>query len=218
MVTANENTKTLSGSVEMEIYLTMVSGCQTSVCVNCISSAVGEAMKQWQWQNIHINMPTLSGNRWKDEWWLKENWRRDTPRACTSWNWAQQSRDNTSVRPAHWWTDCDISRWVWTDTARALWPRPRQHPPPHRTAKRSAASAGNQSVMHFKEESIITPYKNAHAAYEWEQSSTQEKMRQIKRNFWVDKVRVVLLRFSIVHIINAISEWTCATVASWIPI
>ncbi len=92
---------------------------------------IKKEMKLWQLQNIQINMQTLSGNIWKDEWWLKENWRRDAPCSSISCSWLKESKDNTSFCPADWRTDCDIRRSGLDWHSTALRPSPRALPPPH---------------------------------------------------------------------------------------
>lgn len=141
--------------------------------------------KEWQVQNIRINMQTLCGNRWKDEWWLKENWRRDAARFSIppTESWLKASRGSTSLctQAAVWWTDCDIGRWVRPDAALALPPRPGELAPPEASVKKTSGlhQRGIISVMYIKEESIIISGKKARAACECAARNTWDRFKGI---------------------------------------
>lgn len=152
-------------------------------------------------QNIRINMQTLCGNRWKDEWWLKENWRRDAARFSIlppPESWLKASRGSTSLctQAAVWRTDCDIRRWVRPDAALALPPRPGELAPPRGLW---AASAGNH-FCHVDQRGIDHHTRKESTCCVW--MCSQEYMRRIQRNFREDKVKVVPC-WSVVLVITA---------------
>lgn len=140
-------------------------------------------------QNIRINMQTLCGNRWKDEWWLKENWRRDAarfsipPRPSPKADWRQVEAAHHSALRLQ--SDGQI---VTSGGEFGL----TQHPLPHHgpvnsllheaSAKKENSGLHQQgiiSVMQIKEESIIIPGKKARAACECAARNTWDGFKGI---------------------------------------